>query len=1184
MAGGKRLAEASGPQLETPLVTLQTLLTQSAEKYPDNVALICRHQAADHLYQKSTRSGDEKDCLRWTYSQIHHVATTLAAKLYSLGVRREMRVVAFLRNGAQWLVGFWAAALLGCPFVTINASFADKPDDAQHMLGVAEGSVIMVEDAKMAGDVEKAAGPNLMDSMVVKYVCDTDGADQDPPSGWRSLSCDMDPAQEEIAMPPAEETRTKDDDLVLVIFTSGTTSRPKGVMQTNRSLVSGVQTGVPSLGLDTSSKSCDPLPLFHIFGILYFGHFWASGGSVCIPSAAFEPAATLQAIQDEKLTHLPGPPSLLNALVNHPSCKTTDTTSLKMIAMAAAVVMPEAIKAVGEALSCKNIACPFGMSEGTPITYHPYRNLPIEYSETDGITTGPCTAGARVRICAPDSRDLLQRGELGELHIGGPMIVPGYLGRDSDELYVDDGSQWMITGDQAKMDDKGEVYIMGRYKDLIIRAGENISPSSIEAVLDSMPGITSQVVGVADEVAGEVPAAVLKVDKGAEVDEDAMHELLSEKLGTTFVPAHVVKVQDLGMEDFPRTESGKYQKFELKEPVADFVHSSDTTKPVTEDEESSGKSGDNIDQLHQIWAKLLGMPQDKLSIDDPIQDLADSITVMRAASKIKRELEQDIGPHDIFDHPTIKAQSELLQSRKKPSSGKSKAPADKPRDGSPGVADISHMLGSEEKMAVLQSAFSSIAEPLGLTWDEDVQEVLPVWDWGAIMLRGPRAQSWNHRHAFATTQASTEQLKAALEKALSHQDMLRTLAITSADSTPSHVIIRSSPRWYKHVIREVNAVETAEKLKQLVLNDPELDFACAPGPLFRAVIAPIKDSGTSGLVYQAHHSCFDGLSIPNLVEDLTAYLNSDGKEADITPRSSYKGWADNTYLHRQSAQAQQTCDFHMQRLKGLSKLEDSLWPKRRVSGWFKGNFADVAKDHPDRKALDGDDSIGVDGVKSQVSLHGVQKLKQEHGFSAPAILKTSLALLNAHYTSTKNAIFTNYEAGRDWAFQEQWIADLLPNAMDVNGPTLEAVLNNITIDKSETCLAMIQRVQTEQSLLTRNAHAPLSSLQQQLGDDGTNLLDTMQRQIFNWLPGLKSTMSEPDDSPLKRTQMQSRSDVGILWNCGMIEDTFHVTASYDDAQLRKTEVEEAVERWCRISEWVSKEENWERAVGDCPDL
>lgn len=165
----------------------------------------------------------------------------------------------------------------------------------------------------------------------------------------------------------------------------------------------------------------------------------------------------------------------------------------------------------------------------------------------------------------------------------------------------------------------------------------------------------------------------------------------------------------------------------------------------------------------------------------------------------------------------------------------------------------------------------------------------------------------------------------------------------------------------------------------------------------------------------------------------------------------------------------------------------------------------------------------------RTQLPHLQKLKRAHNLTAPAILKTALVLLNVSYTKQNEAIFTNYEAGRTWPFLEPWIADRMLNIVDVHGPTLEAILNVIPIKRNEkaTCLQMINRVNDEQKLLIKHTHARLFAVQKGLDDtDESNLIDVMRRQIFNWLPGLKSLANREDEGEkiFQHMQMQSRSD------------------------------------------------------------
>ncbi|KAK4612094.1 Acyl-CoA ligase sidI [Fulvia fulva] len=1176
MSPHSTLAEGRGGELDLPIVTLQELFTGLAEDFPDKTALICRHQSADFLHQTSESSNVPSPCLRWTHSQLYDAGHLLATRLHALGLRNGMRIAAFLRNGAQFAVGLYAAALLGAVFVPINPAMAGKPEEVDHMLHTADASALLAWDVDMAKALDRALSEGHAAKLMVKAICNT--ADTCP-DGWHKLEALLDPNSGYDQLPLEDANKAHLDDLAVIIFTSGTTSRPKGVKQLHRTLVAAVRSSTQNHALDSSRSFCDNLPSFHIFGITYMLNWWSAGGSVCFPSELFDPEATLQAINDEKLTNIAGVPTMYQAMIRAKASMNVSMESVLAAQISGTALSPEILKQISQGLGVQKVATSFGMSEATPLCAVPYRDLPYDFSKSELVCLGKPGPGARIRICKPNSREVVERGESGELHAGGLMVTNGYLGGVKGEFYEDDGTSWLVSGDQAVMEPSGEIFVMGRYKDLIIRGGENISPASIEAVVDTLPGITSQVIGVPDEIAGEVPLAIIKPTTGDAIDKDGVREVVAKRMGELYIPAETISIQDLGIEDFPKTDSGKVQKAELRGVVANFLSNRD------EQENATNRSSSNQDTLHQVWSDLLGMSKAKLDVSTSILDLADSITIMRASSKIKRKMGHVLTTGEVVEYPTIEQQAELLDSRDGTMCKSPNTPPVAIRQGPPGVSDMAHALGNPRSVEHARMAFESVASELGLSWEQDVEDVVPIWDFGQVLLRRLRAQSWNHRHAWVATKASAKQLRSALETALTHQPMLRTMAAQPEGSPPLHYIVRPSETWFNAVITEVDAVENAEDLRTLCLNDPKLDFAASPGPLFQAIIVPIKGTGTAGLVYQAQHSCFDGLSIPNLREDLKTIL-SEGQNASIAPRTPYKVFADALLLHRSSAQANADVEYHVRRLRGLGKMEQSFWPIQRAPEWFKGNFADAADDLIKKRPLiDGDKSIGVDGVTKRTKLPHLQKLIKEHGFSAPAILKTALALLNSHYTNTNIAIFTNYDAGRNWPFLSPWIAEHLPNAMDINGPTFEAVLNNITIDPNESVLTMISSINNEQTLLTKHAHAPLFEIQKQLGNDvpaGTDLTDIMRRQIFNWLPGLKEAMSESDDSPLKRTQVQSRSDVGILWNCGMLDqEMFQMNASYDDAQLRKAEVEEAVERLFGIARWITEPGNWEKGVGEC---
>ncbi|KAI5361193.1 putative AMP-dependent synthetase/ligase, Condensation domain, phosphopantetheine binding ACP [Septoria linicola] len=1021
-----------------------------------------------------------------------------------------MHIAAFLKNGAEYAISMYAAAILGCAFVPINATLAGKETEVQHMLGAAGVEGLIVGDEKMAGEITQAMGEELRRKMKVKVICEKaePGNTSSTLEGWLSVSRTC--SSNETAIPQQEQQQETSDQpsltsTALIIFTSGTTSLPKPVPKSHLALTSSIRSHAQVQSLSPQRSFCDNLPSFHVYGIMWMLAFWSVGGMVCFPSENFEPDETLRAVKEEKLTNLAGVPSLMQAVIRAEEEGKEGggggLESLVSVAVAGSMVMPSMVEDIGRGLGVRKVSTSFGMSEASPITGIPFEELPYKF-RGELVTAGKCSPGVRIRVCKPGSKEVVERCVAGELQIGGATVIEGYLGMEDkteETFYEDeDGRKWFRSGDQAVMEENGEIFVQGRYKDLIIRGGENISPASIERVIDSLPEVaTSQVVAVQDEVAGEVPLAVVKTAGDHPVSNDSVHDVVVDKLGTLYVPAETVTLSELGIDDFPKTDSGKVQKGKLKETVAEYLQARDGGDMNTA---SADSRESNVDNLHRIWSKLLSVSRDRLTTSTSIVDMADSITIMRSVNKIKHELGHTITTREVMENPTIEAQASLLQDRAQNTITSAPELASALREGPPTASDMVHTHGSSKRAQQTQAAFEQATSDMGLTWD-DVEDVVPISDFMQVMLRRLRAQSWNHRHAWKST-ASPKKLRSAFEKASTHNAMLRTMAVQPEGSPPLHYIVRPSKKWFDLVITEKEeSVATADELRTLHLNDPELDFAAAPGPLLRAIIVPIQEGG-SGLIYQAQHSCFDGLSMPNLREDLKSILQ-EGEEVDIPPRTSFKLYADTLYLHRDSVQAKIDIDFHAGRLQGLDDLEQSLWPVQRAPEWFKGDFSDVSPDLVKaRPLLDGDESIGVDGVMKRIKLPHLQALTEKHSIPAPAILKTALALLNVSYTKQNEAVFTNYEAGLTWPFLEPWIAERLPNTMDINGPTLEAVLNIIPLQnrergEEETCLAMMSRVSSEQTLLSQHSHAPLFSIQKALAEnDGAKLIGTMRRQIF----------------------------------------------------------------------------------------
>ena len=291
-------------------------------------------------------------------------------------------------------------------------------------------------------------------------------------------------------IPPVEPDVDPEKDFALCVLTSGTTGVPKICPHTGANISAFTYTYIRWRNLDNRHSSLlQHLPNHHALSCTNQISWWRSGGTVVYPSPFFDAKATLDALESGYCTDMSVVPSIFTALTMHSSFDRRQMKNLEVIGSGATMVPPDFLSAARKRLSARYSTVAFGMSEGMGILgWHLHEQVSHDGSF---VGVGKAGYGVGIKICAPGSRHPLHRGELGELHVSGRSIIGSYLGTDSQSFYTDnEGRDWFITGDQAKMEDSGSVYIYGRYKDLIIRGGKNISPAALEASLDKYDGVS----------------------------------------------------------------------------------------------------------------------------------------------------------------------------------------------------------------------------------------------------------------------------------------------------------------------------------------------------------------------------------------------------------------------------------------------------------------------------------------------------------------------------------------------------------------------------------------------------------------------------------------------------------------------------------------------------------------------
>jgi hypothetical protein len=697
-------------------------------------------------------------------------------------------------------------------------------------------------------------------------------------------------------------------------------------------------------------------------------------------------------------------------------------------------------------------------------------------------------------------------------------------------------------------------------------------------------------VGLPDDVAGEVPVAILQLANTKEPSFETVVQQLRnaalKDLGPTEAPHAYVSLAELGLDQFPRTLSGKIQKRVLAERVREYFkdHEGDDTPLDTMTTEAV---------LLESWSNVSGVPVSSIDVRASVLAFADSITMMRLSMLVKKRLQKDLTVDDVMKNSNIHEQAELLDSRSVSSGSGPK----NHRSGPPTADDMVHCNGDPSVAVTTEQVIGSFLQRLNLSWN-DVEDVFPAPDTSFMYLNRRRPQTWNQRAIFLAPNISAETLGSTWKAVLAHHAILRTVAIattTPSSQDPKHlfVVLRAAEPFWNCSTRTNLEVEDAEDLCS-IFEDEWADSLA--GPLVRTAFVQIKNSDTSAFVLVGNHAVFDNISMDLLFSDLETALSQNFPVKNIPPVPShipFKQFADQYYQFRSGKDAQEAVNFHTTRLRGIGDLQESLWPKSRAPGWFKG--PDAGWTHSDgtpgdpslRTPIDPpEDRHGLDGLTRTAVVHTLQAWKEEHGIMPHVILKVAVALFNMRKTGTTTALFANLEAGRRWPASSGDDSGSLPNPLSIAGPMFQVVLNHITLFRpDEPVLDILQRVQEEQKLLSEHSQAPLFLIQSLLPEsDGKVFFDALRRQTYNWAPGVQTASGKfAEESPaLVKFNRQALDDVGLAWTCGLRnQETFYVNASYDDCQLGKDEVYEYLGEVLSAVVWLADLKNAVEGVDAC---
>ena len=521
---------------------------------PPNLALVL---------QNARNHGDKTFLLyegeRYTFARVMDEVDGLAHLLVEkYGVKKGDRVAVAMRNFPEWIISFAAIVSVGAINVSFNAWWTE---DEMDFALKDSGAKVLIGDQQRIDTAHHSCRTLGVKMLIVRPETEV-GPDIDE---WaKEVKSGLGPLVAEIG---------PDDDCT-ILYTSGTTGRPKGAVSTHRAVLSSLmafsaRNAVLSLAADKEDMPPESkvetsfiliVPLFHVTGCVPVMLSCFMAGLKLVIMYKWDAGKALPIIQDEQITNFVGVPTQSWDLVNHPDFSKYDTSTLKFVGGGGAPAPAALVDKVAKSVKTGTPQLGYGMTETN--AYGP-GNLGKFYTERP-TSTGRATRPMQVAVWDPATKKVLGPNEYGEIMLFGPMLIRGYWNRpDATAEAIENG--WLHTGDGGYIDEEGFLFIKDRIKDMILRGGENVFCSEVEGSIYEHPAVhEAAVFGVPHERLGEEVAVAIKVNDGMTLTADDLWKFLDGKISSFKVPNHVIIMS----EELPRNAAGKFLKTALRDGVA----------------------------------------------------------------------------------------------------------------------------------------------------------------------------------------------------------------------------------------------------------------------------------------------------------------------------------------------------------------------------------------------------------------------------------------------------------------------------------------------------------------------------------------------------------------------------------------------------------------------------------------
>jgi acyl-CoA synthetase (AMP-forming)/AMP-acid ligase II len=530
----------------------------------------------------ATRFGDAEAVVdgdvRLSFSELERDALGVTAAAMAAGIHPGDCVALWAPNMAEWIVAALGLVGAGAALVPLNTRF--KGPEAAYVLNRSRARALFTVRGFLGIDypdlLEDEDIPDLERMVLLRddegTTSEVTKTDEVPIFGWREFLAGADGVVEGdvgVVGAPVDERAVRarwesvtGGDLSDVIFTSGTTGRPKGAMTTHAQTLRTFATWASIVGLAEGDRYLVVNPFFHTFGYKAGIIACLAQGATIVPEPVFDVDKVLATVAAERITVLPGPPTLYQSILDHPRRAEYDLSSLRLAVTGAAVVPVELVKRMRSELTFSTVLTAYGLTESTgTVTMCRQGDDP----ETIANTSGRAIPGLEVQV-VDDKGVELARGVPGEIVVRGYTVVSGYFEDPEATVEAISPEGWLRTGDVGVMDDAGNVRITDRKKDMFIVGGFNAYPAEIEGALVRHPGVSqAAVIGVPDARMGEVGCAFVVPRPGTDAG-TLPEELVAwsrDQMANYKVPRHIEVIETL-----PTNASGKVLKTELRERFA----------------------------------------------------------------------------------------------------------------------------------------------------------------------------------------------------------------------------------------------------------------------------------------------------------------------------------------------------------------------------------------------------------------------------------------------------------------------------------------------------------------------------------------------------------------------------------------------------------------------------------------